>query len=55
VVFVEVSDEPGRVRFQRVPVDVDEGEGSPWLEVKHGLESGQKVVVNGAILLSQKV
>jgi cobalt-zinc-cadmium efflux system membrane fusion protein len=55
VVFVEVSDEPGRVRFQRVPVDVDEGEGSPWLEVKHGLESGQKVVVNGTILLSQKL
>jgi cobalt-zinc-cadmium efflux system membrane fusion protein len=55
VVFVEVGDEPGRVRFRRVPVDVDEGEASPWLEVKHGLESGQKVVVNGAILLSQKL
>jgi cobalt-zinc-cadmium efflux system membrane fusion protein len=55
VVFVQVGDDPGRVRFQRVPVDVDEGEGSPWLEVKHGLESGQKIVVNGAILLSQKV
>ena len=55
VVFVEVGDEPGRVRFRRVPVDVDEGEASPWLEVKHGLESGQKVVVNGAILLSQKI
>ena len=36
-------------------VDVDEGESSPWLEVKHGLDMGQKVVVSGAILLSQKL
>ena len=28
---------------------------SQWLEVKHGLEPGQKVVVSGAILLSQKL
>jgi cobalt-zinc-cadmium efflux system membrane fusion protein len=55
VVFVGVGDDPGRVRFQRVPVDVDEGESSPWLEVKHGLESGQKIVVNGSILLSQRL
>jgi cobalt-zinc-cadmium efflux system membrane fusion protein len=55
VVFIEVGDEPGRVRFQRMPVDVDEGESSQWLEVKHGLAAGQKVVVNGAILLSQKL
>jgi hypothetical protein len=31
---------------------VDEGESCPWLEVKHGLQAGQRVVVNGAILLS---
>jgi cobalt-zinc-cadmium efflux system membrane fusion protein len=55
VVFIQVGDEPGRVRFQRIPVDVDEGESSQWLEVKHGLEPGQKIVVNGAILLSQKL
>jgi cobalt-zinc-cadmium efflux system membrane fusion protein len=55
VVFIQVGDDPGRVRFQRVPVDVDEGESSQWLEVKHGLEPGQKIVVNGAILLSQKL
>ena len=55
VVFIQVGEEPGRVRFQRVPVDVDEGESSQWLEVRHGLEPGQKVVVNGAILLSQKL
>jgi membrane fusion protein, heavy metal efflux system len=55
VVFVEVGQGDGQVKFERLPVDVDEGESSPWLEVKHGLESGQKVVVNGAILLSQKL
>jgi cobalt-zinc-cadmium efflux system membrane fusion protein len=52
VVFTEVGESDGRVRFARVPIDVDEGESSPWLEVKHGLEAGQKIVVNGAILLS---
>jgi hypothetical protein len=36
-----------------MPIDVDEGEASAWLEVKHGLQRGQRVVVNGAILLSQ--
>ncbi len=55
VVFVETGQSDGHVKFVRLPVDVDEGESSPWLEVKHGLEAGQKVVVNGAILLSQKL
>jgi cobalt-zinc-cadmium efflux system membrane fusion protein len=55
VVFIQVGEGDGRVKFARVPVDVDEGESSPWLEVKHGLEPGQKIVVNGAILLSQKL
>ena len=39
----------------RMPVDVDEGEASPWLEVKEGLERGQLVVTSGAILLSQRL
>ncbi len=52
VVFTQVGDADGRIRFQRKSIDVDEGESSPWLEVKHGLEPGQKVVTNGAILLS---
>ncbi len=52
VVFTQVGDSNGRVKFARVSVDVDEGESSPWLEVKRGLQSGQKVVVGGAILLS---
>ena len=55
VVFVEVGESEGRARFERMPVEVDEGESSPWLEVKHGLEPGQKIVVSGAILLSQKL
>jgi len=55
VVFVEVGESDGRVRFERLPVDVDEGESSQWLEVRHGLQPGQKVVVSGAILLSQKL
>jgi membrane fusion protein, heavy metal efflux system len=55
VVFVELGESAGQTQFERVPVDVDEGEGSAWLEVKHGLEAGQKIVVSGAILLSQKL
>src|SRR5262249_24896535 len=39
-------------RFERLPVTVDEGEGSEWLTVDHGLEKGDKVVTGGAILLS---
>jgi cobalt-zinc-cadmium efflux system membrane fusion protein len=52
VVFTQVGASDGRVHFRRAPVDVNEGEASPWLEVKSGVSAGQKVVVNGAILLS---
>ncbi len=53
VVFVHVGNAPdGRLRFERVPVAVDEGEGSKWVPVAHGLEKGQRVVMKGAILLS---
>jgi membrane fusion protein, heavy metal efflux system len=55
VVFAEVGRDDSRVRFARVPVDVDEGEASPWLEVKRGVETGQPIVVRGAILLSQRL
>lgn len=54
VVFLEVGRDDSRVKFARVPVDVDEGEASPWLEVKHGVDVGQRIVVSGAILLSQR-
>jgi cobalt-zinc-cadmium efflux system membrane fusion protein len=52
VVFVETGEDSSLVKFRRVAVDVDEGESSPWLEVKHGLDAGQKIVTNGAILLA---
>ncbi len=55
VVFIEVGENQAEARFERVPVEVDEGESSAWLEVTHGLEVGQKIVVSGAILLSQKL
>ncbi len=55
VVFVELGESDGHVSFERLPVDVDEREASPWLEVKHGLDAGQKVVTTGAPFLSQKL
>jgi cobalt-zinc-cadmium efflux system membrane fusion protein len=53
VVFLDRG--PGKndkERFERVPVTVDEGEGSEWLTVDHGLERGEKIVTSGALLLS---
>jgi cobalt-zinc-cadmium efflux system membrane fusion protein len=50
VVFVDTTETGGLVHFKRVLVDVDEGESSPWLEVKKGLDAGQKIAVNGAVL-----
>jgi cobalt-zinc-cadmium efflux system membrane fusion protein len=55
VVFVQKGEADGHVSFERVPVDVDEREPSPWLEVKHGLDPGQRVVVSGVALLSQRL
>ena len=53
VVFIEVGKTPdGRVKFERLPVKVDEGEGSQWLPVEHGLDKGTPVVTQGAILLA---
>jgi membrane fusion protein, heavy metal efflux system len=57
VVFIESSDDGRTVKFKRLAIDVDEGEESTWLVVKkgvqNGLQKGQKIVVNGGILLSQ--
>jgi cobalt-zinc-cadmium efflux system membrane fusion protein len=52
-VFVEVSQKDGRLGFERVPVEVEERESSPWLEVRHGVDPGQKVVTRGGAMLSQ--
>jgi cobalt-zinc-cadmium efflux system membrane fusion protein len=53
VVFVdrgETSD--GKHRFERVPVSVDDGTGSKWLPVLHGLNAGDRVVVQGGEALN---
>jgi cobalt-zinc-cadmium efflux system membrane fusion protein len=53
VVFVNTGSTPeGKLKFERVPVQVDEGEGSQWLPIAHGLSKGTKVVTQGAILLA---
>lgn len=54
VVFVHRGEKSGKQRYERVPVTVDEGEGSKWLTVSHsdGLEIGNEIVTQGAILLS---
>lgn len=55
VVFTEIGEADGHIAFQRNPVDVDDRELSPWMEVKHGLDDGQKIVVNGAAFLLQRL
>ncbi len=52
VVFVDRGATGGKERFERLPVTVDEAEGSEWLTVTHGLDRGDRVVTSGAILLS---
>jgi len=53
VVFVQLGTAPnGQVRFERRPVAVDEDEGGDYLPVTHGLERGEKIVTQGAILLA---
>jgi len=53
VVFLDRGpDKQENERFERAPVTVDEGEGSEWLTVGHGLEKGDRIVTAGAILLS---
>lgn len=54
MVFVQLTDSDGYVRYERLPVDVTDGDG-PWLEVTHGLDLGQQVVVAGAASLSKKI
>jgi cobalt-zinc-cadmium efflux system membrane fusion protein len=53
LVFVNRGAAPdGRIRFARIPVQVDVGEADKWVVVQHGLEPGTNIVVSGAILLS---
>ncbi len=55
VVFIQKGESEGKVRFERVPVGVDERDTTSWLEVKHGLERGQKIVAKGADTLLTKL
>jgi cobalt-zinc-cadmium efflux system membrane fusion protein len=55
VVFVEEAQVDARVRFSRVPVEVDVGAPGAWLPVVRGVEAGQRVVVGGAALLQQRL
>jgi cobalt-zinc-cadmium efflux system membrane fusion protein len=52
VVFVDRGQKEGKEHFERIPITVDEGEGSEWLTVDHGLDKGDRVVTGGAVLLS---
>ena len=53
LVFVERGKSPdGRLRFDRLPVSIDEGEGGHWLAVSKGLSPGDQVVTAGTVLLS---
>jgi membrane fusion protein, heavy metal efflux system len=55
VVFVETGEADGKLHFERLPVAVDESKQTPYVEVKHGVDAGQKVVVSGANTLLQKL
>jgi cobalt-zinc-cadmium efflux system membrane fusion protein len=63
MVFVEVGDGDGQIRFERLPVDVADAPATtqtglptgPWVEVRHGVDAGQKIVVSGASVLLQRM
>ena len=52
IVFLDRGPKDGKERFERVPLTVDEGEGSKWLVVEHGIAKGDQIVTAGAILLA---
>jgi cobalt-zinc-cadmium efflux system membrane fusion protein len=54
VVFVDTGTTDGKERFERLPVIVSESKLGPYVAVKHGVEAGQKIVVNGAAVPWQK-
>ncbi|HUB07678.1 MAG TPA: efflux RND transporter periplasmic adaptor subunit [Myxococcales bacterium] len=55
VVFVQTGKtEAGLLRFRPQPVTTGK-EGDGWIEVTHGLQSGEPVVTQGGILLSSQV
>ena len=53
MVFVELGKAPdGRVRFERRPIAVSEEMGGDFLPVIRGLDAGERVVTQGAVVLS---
>jgi membrane fusion protein, heavy metal efflux system len=56
LVFVERGPAPdGRMRFERLPVIVDESGEKLFVPVQHGLDRGEKVVAKGAEALSTRL
>jgi cobalt-zinc-cadmium efflux system membrane fusion protein len=52
IVFKQIGTaSDGRLKFERVPVAVDEEEGGDWLPITHGLDEGERIVTSGGILL----
>jgi cobalt-zinc-cadmium efflux system membrane fusion protein len=52
IVFKQIEKaSDGRLRFERVPVAVDEAEGGDWLPLTHGVSEGDRIVTSGGILL----
>lgn len=53
VAFVQRGKTPeGRIRFERVPVTVDDALDGAWLPVTHGLEMGDVIVTSGLVTVS---
>lgn len=53
MVFVELGTAPdGRVRYERRPVSISEEMGGEYLPVIRGIVAGERVVVDGAVVLS---
>jgi cobalt-zinc-cadmium efflux system membrane fusion protein len=56
LVFVDKGSAPeGRMRFERLPVVVDESGDAPFVPVQHGLDRGDHVVATGAEMLSSRL
>jgi cobalt-zinc-cadmium efflux system membrane fusion protein len=53
VVFLQTDEENTRHRFLRIPVDVELDPPGDWIEVRHGVQAGQRVVARGAESLAQ--
>jgi cobalt-zinc-cadmium efflux system membrane fusion protein len=55
IIFVKTGESGGQMQFERLPVEVSESPSAQFLAVKHGVESGQQIVVSGAEALSKKL